>query len=78
MLNPATRAQNELNEFTMVIANAGGQAKVRLRSGEVVQPEWFPAADPTCEDCFLTDDKRWNPDGTSVTRSVYDMMEIVR
>lgn len=76
MLNPATRPQTELNAFTMVIANAGGQARVRLRNGEIVQPGI--GFGPAGEDCFMTDDKCWNPDGTSVTRSDYDMMEIIR
>lgn len=77
MLNPATQPQNELNGFTFRITLNSGKVKVRLRNGEIERPEWFPASDPTCEDCFMTDDKCWNPDGSSVTRRDYDMMELV-
>ena len=77
MFNPATQPRNALNAFTAYIATGGGKVNVRLRNGEIVRPEFFPAVDPTCEDCFMTDDKCWDPDGHSVTRSDYDMMEIV-
>lgn len=77
MINPATRPRNEVNDFTVRIVLGDGKVCVRLRNGEIVRPEFFPAADPTCEDCFMTDDKCWDPDGHSVTRSDYDMMEIL-
>lgn len=78
MINPATQPQNELNEFTDAVKRGNGYFNVLLRNGEIVRPEFFPAEDEHCEDCFMTDDKCWNPDGTSVTRRDYDMMEIVR
>ncbi len=83
MLNPATNSRRDwLNEFTNVIAATqrfGGKTKVRLRNGTIVEPIYKPAEDETCEDAFFTEDYEycWNPDGTSVTRRDFDMMEIV-
>ena len=77
MQNPATQSQNEVNIFTQHIVDMNGLTLVRLRNGETVFPEFFPAEDETCSDCFMTDDKCWNPDGSSVTRSDFDMMEII-
>lgn len=87
MINPATRPSNELNDFTTLVRNMltdnfYGQEtySVRLRNGTLVRPEYTPAEDETCEDAFFAENYRycWNLDGSSVTRSDYDMMEIVR
>ena len=78
MINPATRPSNELNDFTQELLDTY-RPTVRLRNGTLVQPEYKPAEDEYCEDAFYAEDYRycWNLDGTSVTRSDYDMMEIV-
>lgn len=89
MDNPATQPQNKLNAFTRLVRSLGhsrfgGEEKneywVLLRDGTLVRPEYKPAEDEYCEDAFYAEDYRycWNLDGTSVTRSDYDMMEIVR
>jgi len=89
MINPATQPSDRLNEFTCKVKSLGdsypyGWAKssywVRLRNGTLVQPEFKAAEDETCVDSFFAEGYRycWNLDGTSVTRSDYDMMEIVR
>lgn len=83
MLNPATHYRNDsLNSFTnMIVINQKYEVRtlVRLRDGTMVYPVFKPAEDATCEDAFYADGYRycWNLDGTSVTRSDYDMMEIV-
>jgi len=79
MINPATRPQDKLNEFTGRLLGTYPPT-VRLRNGTLVQPEYKPAEDEYCTDAFYAEDYRycWNLDGTSVTRSDYDMMEIVR
>lgn len=83
MKNPATHTyRNQLNAFTNLIAanqRFGGKTKILLRNGTIVEPIYKPAEDETCEDAFFTEDWKycWNLDGTSVTRSDYDMMEIV-
>lgn len=78
MINSATRPSNELNDFTQTLLNTY-RPTVRLRNGALVQPEYKPAEDEYCADAFYAEDYRycWNLDGTSVTRSDYDMMEIV-
>ena len=83
MKNPATNPQDQLNDFTnniRVIARNlwEGNYWVELRNGELVRPVFIPAEDEHCEDCFATEQYRWNLDGTSVTRKDYDMMEIVK
>ena len=80
MLNPATHIQrDEFNEFTRVVWQLKGSKMVRLRNGTFVQPIFKPAEDETCNDAFFTEDYKycWNLDGTSVTNSEYDMMEIL-
>ena len=84
MKNPATHTyQNELNAFTQVIHDRWIQSSnktfVRLRNKTIVEPIFKPAEDENCEDAFFTEDYSycWNLDGTSVTRSDYDMMEII-
>jgi hypothetical protein len=83
MKNPATHTyRNQLNSFTNLIAanqRFGAKTKILLRNGTIVEPIYKPAEDETCEDAFFTEDYEycWNLDGTSVTRSHYDMMEIV-
>jgi hypothetical protein len=86
MNNPATQPQDQMNNFTSLIQSLGhtrfgGWEKsdywVLLSNGELVRPVFMPAEDDSCEDCFGVDHYRWNLDGTSVTSSNYDMMEIV-
>lgn len=84
MKNPATYVlPNGLNIFTQTLADAwlehSDKFFVKLRDGTIVQPVFKPAEDETCEDAFFTEDYEycWNLDGTSVTRSGYDMMEIL-
>lgn len=86
MINPATRPSNELNDFTRWFSmmtegwpNRPGEFWVRLRNGTLVRPVFKAAEDEYCEDAFYAEDYKycWNLDGTSVTRSDYDMMEIV-
>ena len=84
MKNPATHnARDQLNIFTQMLADEwldfSNKKLVRLRNGTIVQPIFTTAEDETCEDAFFTEDYSycWNLDGTSVTRSDYDMMEIV-
>lgn len=79
MQNPATRPRSELNEFTKLVKDSDGSAKVKLRNGTIVVPIFFPVEDELCRDTFITKDVDycWNMDGTSVTRHDYDMMEIV-
>lgn len=52
---------------------------VRLRNGIILQPEFRPAEDETCSDSFMANDWSycWDDDGTSVTSSELDMIEIV-
>jgi hypothetical protein len=86
-INPATRPSNELNEFTRMVkdffkeTNEYGRKHymVRLRDGTLIQPEYKEAEDEFCESAFFAEGYRycWNLDGTSVTCSDYDMMEIV-
>ena len=87
MINPATQPRDQLNEFTRLVHNLltdnfYGQETyaVRLRNGTLVRPVFKAAEDEFCEDAFFTENYKycWNLDGTSVTRSDYDMMEIVR
>lgn len=65
------------------ICNGTGEIEaeygVRLRNGTIVRPVFKAAEDETCEDAFFAENYKycWNLDGTSVTRSDYDMMEIV-
>jgi len=89
--NPATKPNNELNVFTDLVATYGKQnwedrrgLFVRLRDGTLVRPIVFLGEDDWEDDFnkprgFKTKDWKycWNLDGTSVTRSDYDMMEIV-
>ena len=86
MINPATRPSNEFNDFTRQFVmmtegwtNRTGEYYVRLRNGTLVRPEFKAAEDETCVDAFYAEGYRycWDLDGTSVTRSDYDMMEIV-
>lgn len=84
MKNPATHnVRDQLNIFTQVLADEwldfSNKKFVRLRNGTIVQPIFKPAEDETCKDAFFTEDYEycWNLDGTSVTRSDYDMMEIL-
>jgi hypothetical protein len=84
MKNPATADRNALNSFTMVvglIAEQGWPADrfIRLRNGNLVQPEFNPAEDDLCEDSFIVTEPMmyWNLDGTSVKSRDYDMMELV-
>jgi hypothetical protein len=77
MKNPATQSRNDLNEFTIFVKeNPNGM--VRMRNGLIVQPLFVPAEDDTCTDSFFTENysHAWNVDGTSVTNSDLDMMEI--
>lgn len=89
-VNPATQPQDQLNKFTENVKWLGSNAVdgelmwhatewVRLRNGTLVRPVFKAAENDTCEDAFITEDYSycWNLDGTSVTRSDYDMMEIV-
>lgn len=83
MKNPATQSQNQLNDFTKnirVIAKNfwPGDYWVKLRNGTLVRPVYIPAKYDGGEDCFATEQYRWKLDGTCVTRSRYDMMEIVK
>lgn len=85
MLNPATQPQDQLNEFTELVQvihlRGWGHCKVRLRDGTMVCPYFKAAEHETENDVFFGNlGERmycWNLDGTSVTRSAYDMMEIV-
>lgn len=84
MKNPATHIlRDQLNPFTEVIAwrwnEYSAKTFVRLRDGTIAQPIFKPAEDDTCTDAFFAEDYSycWNLDGTSVTRSDYDMMEII-
>lgn len=91
-VNPAAQPQDQLNDFTRLVRSLGhhrfgGWEKsgywVQLRDGTFVRPEFKAAEDETEEDIFLAETENgrfycWNLDGTSVTRSDYDMMEIVR
>lgn len=88
-VNPATQSQDQLNDFTLLVRSLGqprfgGWEKsgywVRLRNGALVRPVFQAAEHETENDVFYGEDYRycWNLDGTSVTRSDYDMMEIVR
>lgn len=78
MNNPATQPSNKLNVFTQVIADNPG-TPVLLRNGLVAFPIIHLGED---EDnlnkpiAFKTDpiEYMWNLDGTSLTRSAYDMM----
>lgn len=85
MKNPATRPQNELNEFTNLFAMMdeswqGRSAWVRLRNGQLVRPFILKAENEHCEDAFIVREPfrmTWNLDGTSITRPDYDMMELI-
>lgn len=86
MINPATRPSDEFNDFTRQFSmmtegwpTRTGNFWVRLRNGTLVRPVFKAAEDGLCEDAFYAENYRycWNLDGTSVTRSDYDMMEIV-
>jgi hypothetical protein len=87
MQNPATQSQNILNTFTNVVKMGGGNIRVQLRNGDVVQPT-FHAPNPWLgweEESFsvavigVTENTeyRWYPDGTSYKQAAFDMMEIV-
>lgn len=83
MKNPATDPKYELNDFTnniRVIARNlwEGNYWVQLRNGELVRPVFIPAKYDGGADCFATEQYRWKLDGTSMTRSRHDMMEIVK
>ena len=75
--NPAAQPQDELNDFTHMIAKNSGDGNywVRLRDGALVRPVFNSE-----EEAFFTTDYKmcWNLDGTSMKRSDYDMMEIVK
>lgn len=84
MKNPATHtSKNDMNEFTQIIhdnwVNHSNKLFVRLRDGIIVQPVFKPAEDEYCNDAFYTEDYSfcWNLDGTNVTNSRFDMMEII-
>jgi hypothetical protein len=89
MYNPATQSYNKLNEFTQSVREFSLISEgadwdwngywVRLRNGTLVRPVFKAAQDATEEDAFFAENYRycWNLDGTSVTRSDYDMMEFV-
>lgn len=90
MKNPATHtSMHELNVFTQVIhdrwINHSELTFVKLRDGTIVQPIIFLGEDNWEDDYnkprgFITREDRcycWNLDGTSVTRSDFDMMELV-
>jgi hypothetical protein len=82
MLNPATQPHGERNVFTnQIIFNhsIGLHTHVRLRDGQVVTPVFKAAASEHESDCFHNEGGNmcWDPDGTSVTRSSLDMIEIV-
>lgn len=89
MYNPATRSCNEFNDFTRFFAYMkpgwpGRTAEywIKLRNGELVRPVVFMGEDHWEDDFnkprgFMTEKYRWNLDGTSITRSDYDMMELV-
>jgi len=88
-INPATRPQDELNDFTRIVKDFFRKDNeygckhywVKLRDGTLLQPVYKEAEHETEETVFLFfGDKMsycWNLDGSSVTRSDYDMMEIV-
>lgn len=84
IVNPATQPSDELNDFTRRVRLLGcsgwGRYKVRLRDGTKIRPYFQSAEHETEIDVFYGNvgDRvyRWNLDGTSVTRSDYDMMEI--
>lgn len=89
MLNPATKPNTELNDFTSVVKQFSryrtderdwGEYWVQLRDGTFVRPIFKEAEDDTSEPMFTSVDRRycWNLDGTSITSRYYDMMEIVR
>lgn len=83
MINPATQPRNQLNDFTKKVRQSISLTNgyyVRLRNGTLVRPVFEAAEDETCEDAFYAEGYKycWDLDGTSVTRSDYDMMEIVR
>ena len=84
MRNPATLNSDEFNEFTAAIAqfdrSSWGDYWVQLRDGTLVRPVYRQTEHETEVTSFFTEDYKfcWNLDGTSVTRSDYDMMEIVR
>lgn len=82
MKNPAVKRHYEFNDFTQYIYNYPGTS-VLLRNDRVVQPIVFLGEDEWERDFSLprgfttkTWSMCWNLDGTSVTRSDYDMMEI--
>jgi hypothetical protein len=91
MYNPATRPQNELNDFTRFFAHmpAGWPGRtaeywIKLRNGALVRPFVFLGEDDWEDDYNKPRGFRdenwnycWNLDGTSVTRRDYDMMELV-
>lgn len=86
MKNPATQPQDQLNNFTRQFAmmTAGwptrtGEQWIRLRNGTLVRPVFKQAEDEYCRDAFYTEDYKfcWNLDGTSVTNSNFDMMELI-
>jgi len=81
MINPATRPSNQLNIFTQQFTSLGegwpeaaDNFWVKLRNGTLVRPVYNRA-----EEAFFAEDYRyrWNLDGTSMTRSDYDMMELI-
>ena len=82
MINPATLPSNQLNPFTHMVVEydvLGWAGRwVKLRNGALVRPVYKEAEDEYCENAFFTKDYKycWNLDGSSVTRSDYDMMEI--
>jgi len=84
MLNPATHYdRNQPNEFTNVIIicqQRGVKTLIRMRNNTMIFPVFKKAEDETCVDAFFTEDYKycWNLDGTSITSSDYDMMEIVK
>ena len=77
MKNPATHTHNDLNEFTIFVKE-NPKCMVKMRNGLIVQPLFVPAADDTCTDSFFTENYShgWRINGTSVTNSDLDMMEI--
>ena len=71
MINPATRARNELNDFTNTVRSLGhprfgGWEKsgywVCLRNGTLIRPVFEKTEDETCEDAFFAENYKycWN------------------
>tara|TARA_R110000851_G_scaffold181930_1_gene331046 strand:- start:600 stop:881 length:282 start_codon:yes stop_codon:yes gene_type:complete len=87
--NPAVQPSDEFNEMTYFFKgqliedwpNRVREYWVVLRNGLRVRPAFHPAYDEHCKDCFIATvgEQRhcWNLDGTSVTRSAYDMMRVI-